>query len=370
MASTFELKWGILSCGWMATVFTKDLVLDPAASRDVTDVKHTVVAAATSSDAGRAEKFLSDCGVPSGTAKAYGSYEELVNDPNVDIVYVATPHSHHFPHALLALNAGKHVLCEKAFTVNAEQARILIDVAKQKNLFLMEAVWARFFPLSIEVRNLVASGKIGDVKRVHADLSLLNDVETAFSPTHRMVNMDLAGGALLDLGVYALTWVFQILYHLDEDATTPKVLSHVQKYAGTGCDETTTIICQFPRATGIATTSIRVGGDVDGLGTAGPAMRIYGTKGEIQVAHPAWKPLKYRVILPQEAGGAGEWQVRNMPDGGWYWEADATARAIRDGKIECETMPWKETISIMEVMDEVRRQADMTYPAAIESTAH
>ncbi|KAK6354733.1 hypothetical protein TWF696_003870 [Orbilia brochopaga] len=366
MASPIELKWGILGCGIIATAFTKDIIIDPA-SRGVTDVKHTVVAAGTSSDLDRAKKFLTDCGVPEGTAAAYGSYEELVKDPNVDIIYVATPHSHHFPHVLLALNAGKHVLCEKPFTVNAEQARILFDIAKQKNLFLMEAVWTRFFPLSIEVRDLVASGKIGEVKRVLADLSFLNDVEARFPKEHRMVNMDLAGGALLDLGIYALTWVFQILYHLDKDAKTPEVVGHVQKYELTGCDETTTVVCQFPRATGIAMTSFRISSDIDEKGGAGPAIRIYGTKGEIQVAHPAFRPTKYRVILPN---GPEEWVVKEQVGGGMYYQADASARTIREGKIECETMPWRETISVMEVMDETRKQADMPYPEAIESTKH
>ncbi|KAK6498756.1 hypothetical protein TWF481_011330 [Arthrobotrys musiformis] len=369
MASPYELKWGILGCGWIASVFTKDLLLDPA-NRGAGDIKHTVVAAGASSSVSRAEKFLSDCGVPEGTAAAYGTYESLVSDPNVDIIYVATPHSHHFPHVLLALNAGKHVLCEKPFTVNAEQARIIFEVAQKKNLFIMEAVWTRFFPLSIEVRELVKSGKIGDVKRVLADLSLLNEVETAFPPENRMVNMDLAGGALLDLGVYSLTWVFQILYHLDENPKTPKVVGHIQKYGGTGCDETTTVVCQFENSTGIAMTSFRVGQDVDGEGTGGPAIRIYGTKGEIQVAHPAYRPLKYRVILRKEEGGAGEWVERNDEGGAMYWQADGCARSIRDGKLECETMPWKETIAVMEVMDEMRRQGDLKYPESIESTAY
>ncbi|KAF3932925.1 hypothetical protein ABW20_dc0101014 [Dactylellina cionopaga] len=369
MTTPIELKWGILGCGGIATVFTKDLLLDPAA-RGAGDVKHTVTAAGTSSDLGRAEKFLSDCGVPSGTAKAYGTYESLVQDPNTDIIYVATPHSHHFPHVLLALNAGKHVLCEKPFTVNAEQARILFDVAKEKNLFIMEAVWTRFFPISIEIRDLVSSGKIGEVKRVVADLSISNDVEKQFPKEHRMVNMDLAGGALLDIGVYALTWVFQILYHLEKEPKTPKVVGHIQKYEGTGCDETTTVVCQFEKATGVALTSIRVSGDVDDEGTSGPAIRIYGTKGEIQVAHPAYRPMKYRVILRKEDGGAGEWQVRKDAGGSMYWQADGCARAIRDGKLECETMPWKETVAVMHVMDEMRRQAEMPYPEAIESTKY
>lgn len=235
----------------------------------------------------------------------------------------------------------------------------------------MEAVWTRFLPLAVEVRDLVSSGTIGDVKRVVADISCHNEsVETAFQPNNRMVNMDLAGGALLDLGVYALTWVFQILYHLDPEAKTPEVLSHVQKYEVTGCDETTTIICKFPKATGVALTSFRIGNDYDGEGTGGPGIRIFGTKGEIQVAHPCWKPLKYRVILPKDQGGAKEWEHRDAEGGGWFWQADACGRALRDGKIESEVMPWKETISILEVMDKALRSEGVVYPDSIDSTAH
>ena len=176
--------------------FTKDLLIDPS-TRDASDVAHEVVATASSTSTSRAEQFLKNCGC-SSSAKAYGSYKELVADPNVDIVYVATPHSHHYQNARLCLEAGKHVLCEKAFTTNAAQAKILVELAKKKNLFLMEAVWTRYFPLVKEVRAMVQEGKIGEVKRVFADLGFWNDVEKDFGTESRVVKLDLAGGALLD----------------------------------------------------------------------------------------------------------------------------------------------------------------------------
>lgn len=171
------------------------MVIDPK-TRGVEDVVHVVQAAASATSIDRAKQFLIDVGAPSGTA--YGSYEELVSDPNIDMIYIATPHSHHFPHCLLALNAGKPVVCEKPFTVNADQTKILVNLARAKKLFLMEAVWTRFFPLSIEVRQLIKDKKIGDVKRVFADLSLAQQPETKYDDSHRMVNPDLAGGVLLD----------------------------------------------------------------------------------------------------------------------------------------------------------------------------
>ncbi|KAL8821695.1 MAG: hypothetical protein Q9191_007259, partial [Dirinaria sp. TL-2023a] len=143
--------------GGIAVTFTKDLMLDPS-TRGVHDIAHTVTAAASSTSSQRAREFLTECHCPS-SASAYGSYEELVHDPNVDIIYVATPHSHHYQNTMLCLLAGKPVLCEKAFTVNAAQTEKLISVAKEKNLFLMEAVWTRFFPLSIQIRSLIERGE-------------------------------------------------------------------------------------------------------------------------------------------------------------------------------------------------------------------
>ena len=171
-------------------------MIDPS-TRDVSDVKHIVTAAASSSSKERAKKFLEECGCPS-EAKAYGSYEELVRDDNIDVIYIATPHSHHYQNAMLSLEAGKHVLCEKAFTVNAAQARKLAETARAKNLFLMEAVWTRWFPLSIQIRKTIADGILGPIHRVIADLSFGEDVEKTWGTTDRMVNMDLAGGAMLD----------------------------------------------------------------------------------------------------------------------------------------------------------------------------
>lgn len=165
--------------------------------RNASDISHSVVAVSSSSSKDRAEKFISGLGIPA-PCTAYGSYKDLVADANVDVIYVATPHSHHFQNVMLALEAGKNVLCEKAFTVNAAQTKILCETAKQKNLFLMEAVWTRYLPISIQVRDLIKTGEIGEVLRVLADTSFGDPVEEAWGTDHRMVKMDLAGGCLLD----------------------------------------------------------------------------------------------------------------------------------------------------------------------------
>lgn len=400
MAAPKEVRWGILATGAIAQTFTKDLLCDPK-TRGVTHIKHTVVAASSSNSADRAAKFLKDVGAPS-TAKAYGSYEELVKDPNIDIIYVATPHSHHYQNAMLCLQAGKNVLCEKAFTVNAAQTKKLVETARSKNLFLMEAVWTRYFPLSIYVRDTIASNRIGDLQRVYADNSHALDPENAFPDgQHRMVNPDLAGGALLDLGIYSLTWVFQTIYTplAPADRKPPSsILSATNLYAPTnaGADELTTILLTFPQphskppVHAVATTGIRYATDPTGNGgdAAGPACRVQGTRGELQVFAPLYRPTKTRLLLldgtvedqewPQPGPGVGSGWWNGFADGvnaegeghGMFWEADEAASAVVEGRKEGRFEGLEESVVVMEVMDEVRRQAGLKYPAKIESTEY
>lgn len=343
-------------------------------------MRHELVAAASSSSASRAQDFISNCGGPS-SAKAYGSYAELVADANIDIIYIATPHSHHFQNAMLALDAGKNVLCEKSLTVNAKQTKKLYEVAKAKNLFFMEAVWTRCFPLSVKIRELVTSGHIGDIIRVVSDLSFPEHAEGGklnFPNENRMVNRELAGGALLDIGIYALTWVFQILYTTQpKPREAPTVLAAIQKYAETGADEMTSMILQFPKhnAMGIALTGLRAG--YKHGKNYGAAITITGTKGEIQVDGPAYCPTHYRVILHADPSKVEEVECaipKDLERGGWgqgmFWEADEAARCLRDGKLESEWISWEESTLIMETMDEVRRQGGLEYPELIESAEY
>ncbi|MCJ1477537.1 hypothetical protein MMC13_006209 [Lambiella insularis] len=387
------IRWGIIATGLIAQTFAKDLLVDPK-TRNVDSVVHTIVAASSSSSKSRAEDFLKEVNAPS-SAKAYGSYKELVEDPDIDIIYIATPHSHHFQNAMLCLEAGKNVLCEKAFTVNAAQAKLLVKKAKEKNLFLMEAVWTRYFPLSIYVREVITSGRLGKVHRVFADLSGSMDPENTFADNkHRMVNAKLAGGALLDLGIYALTWCFQTLYLTQPEKTrqAPKVQSSMNLYR-TGVDEKTTILLTFPRpkemggdAHAIATTSIVVSGDPDGKGSAGPCVRVQGEKGEVQVFHPIFRPSKTKLVLADGTVEDKEWpQPGPGKNSGWhngfgkhvneegeghgmFWEADEAAMALIEGRKEGKFENLDESVLIMEVMDEVRKQGGQKYPEKIEST--
>lgn len=207
-----------------------------------------------------------------------------------------------------------------------------------------------------------------------------------------MVNLDLAGGALLDLGIYALTWVFQTLYLTQKNPQAPTVMSTMQKYK-TGADEQTSMLLTFPReglpaAHGIATTSMNVFADPDKKGSAGPAIRVQGTEGEIQVFHPAFRPTKTKLVLkdgtieektflppgpPKETGWkngfGGDWQPEGQAQG-MYWEADEAAFALRDGRKEGQYEGLNESLVIMRVMDEVRKQNDLVYPQKIETTQY
>lgn len=358
----------------MQSEFVKDLLLPPSA-RNATSVNHVLEAVASSTSQERAQSFIEAVKGPA-TTKAYGSYLNLVQDPAVDIIYLATPHSHHFQHAMLCLNAGKHVLLEKPITVNTAQASTLFEKAKEKRLFLMEAVWTRFFPLSIALRQRVTAHEIGPIRRVLADLSVGEDVENAFDVNHRMVNSGLAGGALLDLGIYSLTWVFQFLYHVlpPDQQEQPSVASSMVKYSATGVDESTAIVLTFAKAgtQAVATTSMRIAGNPDGCHSAGPAIRIQGDKGEIQVFGPAYRPTKFKIVMRAngEKPNVLEETEMEIPGQGMFWEADECARCLARGDIESEGMPWRESLAVMRVMDEVRRQNGLVYPGAIESVEY
>ncbi|KAI0550370.1 hypothetical protein F4679DRAFT_543070 [Xylaria curta] len=367
------VRWGILATGWIAEHFSKDLLTNPVV-RGTEDVRHELIAVASSTSPQRAADFIKKIDGPS-SAKCYGSYAELVADPDVDIIHIATPHSHHFQNAMLAIQGGKNVLCEKALTVSAAQARALFETAEEKGVFFMEAVWTRFFPISFEIRDLLKSGEIGKVFRAYADLSLAmhqDDGSLSVPDTQRLVNLDLAGGALLDLGIYSLTWVFQTLYHTqtEEEKEVPIVASSIHRYR-TGADESTAIICRFPKhgSMGIATTTMRLSTNDEVLG---PTVRIQGSKGEIQISGPSFRPTGYKIVKTDGSVKEVERAIPTDPErGGWghgmMFEADECARCLRTGKKQSETMPWSESMAIMDVMDVVLKEGGVVYPELIAS---
>ncbi|PWY67083.1 dimeric dihydrodiol dehydrogenase [Aspergillus sclerotioniger CBS 115572] len=372
-STPFCLRWGILATGTIAATpaFARDL-LHPPSSRSVTDVSHLLLAVASSRSTTIAQQFITRIGASSTIA--YGSYESLVADPRIDAVYIASPHSHHYQNAMLALRAGKHVLCEKAFTVTANQAQRLMDTARERGCFLMEGLWTRLLPIAVRIRQEIEDGVIGSVVRVVADNSIGTDALHELRESY-LTKRELAGGALMDLGVYPIHWILQALHQLP-DRKPSTILSTMVPLGSAGVDESTMLIMTFPAnppspasVQAIASASLRATGDSDG---ETPVVRIQGDEGEIQVYGRPWCPSKYRIVKREQrfgmVGEVDEFQFP-IPGGahGLCFEADEVARCVRDGRLESMSLPWEETLLVMGILDEVRRANGLSFPDTIES---
>lgn len=274
-----------------------------------------------------------------GFEKSYGSYEELVRDENVDLVYVASPHSHHYEHVKLCLNHGKNVLCEKAFTVNAKQAKEIIALAKEKNLFLGEAVWTRYMPWVPKVKELINQGEIGEVQAVQCVFGQpLMHVE-------RMTNPELAGGALLDLGIYPLTFASLILGADVQDFTGEAVLTDK------GVDAQNSITLKYKS------------GKMALLGSCMTAWApntgvICGAKGHI-ILHDFWMCERITVCVHGEQPYDA---VYPFEISGYEYEVRAALKALDEGRLFCGEMPWDESVRLMELMDGLRAMWGVRYP--------
>ncbi len=320
------LRWGILGCGSIADKFATGLQSVPAAK--------LVAAASRSQD--KADKFADKFGAP----HRHGSYEALAADAEVDAVYVATPHPMHAEHSILCLNAGKAVLCEKPFTVNAAQAEQIIGVARERKVFLMEAMWSRFFPLMGRVRELVKSGAIGDVRMVQADFGF----RTGVNPEGRLFNPALGGGGLLDVGVYALSLASMLL-------GTPTQITGVAQIGETGVDEQAALALLYAEG--------RIASLTTGVRTNTPhEAHILGTDGMIKLHAPWWKLAKVTVT----AGGKEEVMDDGFEGQGMNYEAAHVAECLAAGKTESDIMPLDETLEIIRTMDTLRAQWGLRYP--------
>ena len=323
-----SLRWGILAPGWIADAFVRALAA------------HTTqrVVAAGSRSLDRAEAFAREHGID----RAYGSYAELVDDPEVDVVYVASPHSGHHAQALLAIAAGKHVLVEKAFTRNASEAAEVIDAARSAGVFAMEAMWARFQPAADVIRQLLADGGLGEVATVLADHGQYFD----FNPAHRLFNPDLAGGAVLDLGVYPISFASLAL-------GTPERIVAVGDLAPTGVDAQVSIVLTSGPAHALLNATL--------LAKTPTTASISGSGGRVELSGSFYAPgtLTYtplgRDSLVLEPG-----PIRRT--GALAFEAAELARCVADGRTESPLLPLSETLAVMQTMDEVRRQIGMVLP--------
>lgn len=275
-----------------------------------------------------------------GFEKAYGSYEEMVQDPEVQLVYIASPHSHHYEHTKLCLEHGKHVLCEKSFMTNAAQAEEVCALARQKNLLLAEAMWVRYMPMKKTLQEVIASGIIGEISTVTGNLYYKID------QVERILKPELAGGALLDVGVYALTFASVVMGNDVSRISAAAVKTESGVDAQTGItilynDGRMAVVC-----CGIMSISERRG-------------VIYGSKGYIEVENVNnFQSIKV-FDLNREVTA-----VYDCPKqiSGYEYQVEACVEAIRNGWSECPDMPHKTMVEIMGQMDEVRRQTGVVYP--------
>jgi predicted dehydrogenase len=322
-----KVRWGILATGWIADLFVKDLQMHG----------HVVAAVGSRSEAaGRA--FADRFGIP----RVHGSYEALCADPEVDAIYVATPHPMHHANARLALQNGKHVLIEKAFTVNAREAQDLVDLAAGKGLVVLEAMWTRFLPHMVRIREIVRSGLLGEVRSVVAD----HTQDLPDDPRHRLNALDLGGGALLDLGVYPISFAFDVL-------GTPQSIVARARMKDTGADGTVATI--FTYASGAIATTISAS-DTAGRNIA----TIHGTDGRIEIDKVWYTPTSFRRY---DATNTVVEDYRSDVKGrGMQYQAAELERLVAGGKTAGEILSPAESVAIMAAMDEVRRQIGLRYP--------
>ena len=320
-------RWGILGTGSIAQTFVADLQL----------AGHLVTAVG-SRTAQTAEAFASRFGLE----RAHGSYAALVADPNVDVVYIATPHPRHHDDAALALNAGKHVLAEKPFTINAREAQNLVELAAARGLVVLEAMWTRWLPHMIAIRKLLADGAIGDVRAVLAD----HTQKLSDDPADRLNSLELGGGALLDLGVYPISFASDLL-------GTPEAVQATATLRATGADAETGILLSYPggRLATLYTSSA----------SAGPNRAfILGGDGRIEVDSVWYTPTSFRVYDSQdELRSSYESDVSGR---GMQFQADEIERLIATGTLSGEILPLEESVAIMRTMDQVREQIGLRYP--------
>ena len=322
-----KLRWGIIGTGLIADLFVTDLLAND----------FTVTAVGSRSQAS-ADEFAARFGI----ANAHPTYEALVADPEVDVVYVATPHPMHVDNATLALNAGKHVLIEKPFTLNAKDAAAIVALAEEKKLVVLEAMWARFLPHMVRLREIIAAGTLGDVRTVIAD----HNQNLPKDPSHRLQNPDLGGGALLDLGIYPISFAWDVL-------GAPTSIYATAAKTPTGVDRQTAVI--FGYADGQQALVHTA------LDTAGPTTAsVIGTDGWIAIEGTFYAPTNFTVYNAQnEVVERYESEVSNR---GMQFQAAELERIVASGALAGDILPPSETVAIMASLDEIRSQIGLVYP--------
>ncbi len=320
------LKVGIMGTGRIASVLAETMVQMP----------EICLYGAASRSLEKAEDFAARFSIK----KAYGSYEELAADSEVQLIYIATPHSEHSSNARLCLEHGKHVLCEKSFSANYSQAKEMIDLAQEKNLMITEAMWVRYMPMADTLKEVLASGIIGEPMTLTANLAYL------VSDKHRIMAPELAGGALLDVGVYTLNFASLVFGDEITDITSSVIKTE------SGVDAQNSITLLYPGGKmAVLNSSIQVLSDRQGI--------IYGTKGFLVVENI--NNFESISVFNTDRKLVSSYQ-RPEQITGYEYQVLASKAAIEQGETQCPQMPHQTTLQVMKVMDELRKQWGIRYP--------
>lgn len=334
------IRWGIMGSGIMANDFAKGLKY----------AEHGKLVAVASRSMEKSQSFAKKYNI----SKVYDSYSELTLDKDIDVVYIATPNSLHEEHSILCLNNNKHVLCEKPFATNKQAAQRVIKVAKERNLFCMEAMWSRFMPIIDKVKLIIQSGKIGEIKMFTASFGKLKE----FDLNNNVYKKKLGGGCLLDLGVYPISLA---LYFLGHPIESKGFLS----FGESGVDEQASIMLKFPNGCqAFLSSNFNVNYENN--------IKIYGTSGVITVHEPMYRAAKItinkysytdklwkKILLKIQERYLGKTLNISVKGNGYNYEADEVAMCLKDGKIESPKMSWEDTLNVLEIVDKVKREAEI-----------
>jgi predicted dehydrogenase len=323
-----RIRWGILGTGKIAKALATAL-------KELPDAE---LAAVASRSIDSATSFAKEY----GAKRAHGSYQALADDPDVDVIYIATPHPMHHENALMCLNAGKALLVEKAFTVNRREAEEVVALARKKKLFVMEAMWSRFQPALVEAKRLIEAGEIGKITNIQADLGFMADV----GPEHRLFNKELGGGAMLDLGIYPLS---VSTYFLGGVASV-KAMSEL---GPTGVDVQTNFVLRHVNG-GLSSCATSL------TARTGATLSIGGSKGFLRLLSRFHHSEDF--VIELNDGSRREVHVPRIGNG-YVHEMMEVQRCLRAGLLESPVMPLNETLALMSVMDDIRAQAGVRYAA-------
>lgn len=316
-------RWGIIGAGNIAGAFAQGLSVLPNAE----------CYAIASRDEEKAASFAQK----HGCKKYYASYAEMLEDPKVDIVYVATPNNLHYTHTMMALEAGKHVLCEKPFAITCEQAMAMMRTSRENNLFLMEALWSRFLPSVIETKRLLDSGEIGNPLLLQAEFG----IHPSYDPNSRLFDPKLGGGSIPDIGIYP---IFLALYLLGE----PISLDIESVPAPTGVDMTTTIVMKHKEGRmSVLTSSFAFDLESDA--------KITGDAGRLRLARMFHIPTK--LMLRRNMDEAEEEIPLNLEGNGYNYEAQEVMRCISEGKIESDQWSHQNTLRLLSIVEQAAKGA-------------